>query len=24
LKWRGVDTRPVQVNQDVRFLLALC
>ena len=24
LRWRGVDTRPVQVNQDVRFLLALC
>ncbi|HEX5049261.1 MAG TPA: cell division protein ZapD [Gammaproteobacteria bacterium] len=24
LKWRGVDTRPMQVNQDVRFLLALC
>ena len=24
LRWRGVETRPVQVNQDVRFLLALC
>jgi cell division protein ZapD len=24
LRWRGVDTRPMQVNQDVRFLLALC
>lgn len=24
LRWRGVDTRPLQVNQDVRFLLALC
>jgi cell division protein ZapD len=24
LKWRGVDERPLQVGQDVRFLLALC
>jgi cell division protein ZapD len=24
LRWRGVDERPIQVNQDVRFLLALC
>ena len=24
LRWRGVDERPVQVNQDVRFQLALC
>jgi cell division protein ZapD len=24
LRWRGVDTRPMQVNQDVRFDLALC
>lgn len=24
LRWRGVDERPVQVNQDVRFLLAIC
>jgi cell division protein ZapD len=24
LRWRGVDTRPHQINQDVRFLLALC
>jgi cell division protein ZapD len=24
LRWRGVEERPVQVNQDVRFLLALC
>ena len=24
LRWRGVDERPLQVNQDVRFLLALC
>lgn len=24
LRWRGVEARPVQVNQDVRFLLALC
>lgn len=24
MRWRGVDARPVQVTQDVRFLLALC
>jgi len=24
LRWRSVDERPVQVNQDVRFLLAIC
>jgi cell division protein ZapD len=24
LRWRGVDERPLQVNQGVRFLLALC
>jgi cell division protein ZapD len=24
VRWRGVDARPVQVTQDVRFLLALC
>lgn len=24
LRWRGVDERPLQVNHDVRFLLALC
>lgn len=24
VKWRGVDTRPVQVSQDVRFQLAIC
>jgi cell division protein ZapD len=24
LRWRGVDERPLQINQDVRFLLALC
>jgi cell division protein ZapD len=24
LRWRGVDERPLQVNQDVRFQLALC
>jgi cell division protein ZapD len=24
LRWRSVDERPLQVNQDVRFLLALC
>lgn len=24
LRWRGVDERPAQVNQDVRFLLAIC
>jgi cell division protein ZapD len=24
VRWRGVDARPLQVNQDVRFLLALC
>jgi cell division protein ZapD len=24
LRWRGVDERPIQVNQDVRFLLAIC
>jgi cell division protein ZapD len=24
LRWRGVDERPLQVNQNVRFLLALC
>jgi cell division protein ZapD len=24
VRWRGVDARPVQINQDVRFLLALC
>jgi cell division protein ZapD len=24
LRWRGVDARPIQVNQDVRFNLALC
>ncbi len=24
LRWRGVDARPVQVSQDVRFLLAIC
>jgi cell division protein ZapD len=24
LRWRGVDERPAQVGQDVRFLLALC
>jgi cell division protein ZapD len=24
LRWRGVDTRPLPLNQDVRFLLALC
>jgi cell division protein ZapD len=24
LRWRGVEARPAQINQDVRFLLALC
>jgi cell division protein ZapD len=24
VRWRGVDARPVQVNQDVRFQLAIC
>jgi cell division protein ZapD len=24
VRWRGVDARPVQVNQDVRFELAIC
>jgi len=24
LRWRSVDERPVQVTQDVRFLLAIC
>lgn len=24
VRWRGVDARPAQVNQDVRFLLAVC
>jgi cell division protein ZapD len=24
VRWRGVDARPVQVNQDVRFNLAIC
>jgi cell division protein ZapD len=24
VRWRGVDSRPVQVNQDVRFDLAIC
>ena len=24
VRWRGVDARPVQVTQDVRFLLAVC
>jgi cell division protein ZapD len=24
VRWRGVDLRPVQVNQDVRFELAIC
>jgi cell division protein ZapD len=24
LRWRSVDERPVQVNQDVRFQLAIC
>lgn len=24
LRWRGVDNRAAQINQDVRFLLALC
>jgi cell division protein ZapD len=24
VRWRGVETRPVQVNQDVRFDLAIC
>ncbi len=24
VRWRGVDARPVQVNQDVRFHLAVC
>jgi len=24
LRWRGVDERPLQVNQDVRFLLSIC
>jgi cell division protein ZapD len=24
LRWRGVDQRPMQVNQDVHFLLAIC
>jgi cell division protein ZapD len=24
VRWRGVDARPAQVNQDVRFLLAIC
>jgi cell division protein ZapD len=24
VRWRGVDSRPVQVNQDVRFQLAIC
>ena len=24
VRWRGVDARPVQVSQDVRFLLAIC
>ena len=24
VKWQGIDLRPVQVDRDVRFLLALC
>ncbi len=24
VRWRGVDARPAQVNQDVRFELAIC
>jgi cell division protein ZapD len=24
VRWRGVDARPVQVNQDIRFELAIC
>jgi cell division protein ZapD len=24
VRWRGVDARPVQINQDVRFQLAIC
>ncbi|HLF11801.1 MAG TPA: cell division protein ZapD [Gammaproteobacteria bacterium] len=24
VRWRGVDARPIQITQDVRFLLALC
>jgi cell division protein ZapD len=24
VRWRGVDTRPMQINQDVRFDLAIC
>jgi cell division protein ZapD len=24
VRWRGVDSRPVQLNQDVRFQLAIC
>lgn len=24
VRWRGVDTRPVQISQDVRFELAIC
>jgi cell division protein ZapD len=24
LRWRSVDERPLQVNQDIRFLLAIC
>lgn len=24
VRWRGVDSRPVQINQDVRFQLAIC
>jgi cell division protein ZapD len=24
VRWRGVDDRPAQVNQDVRFELAIC
>jgi cell division protein ZapD len=24
VRWRGVDSRPLQVTQDVRFELAIC
>ena len=24
VRWRGVDARPAQVSQDVRFQLAIC
>jgi cell division protein ZapD len=24
VRWRGVDSRPAQVTQDVRFQLAIC